>query len=398
MTFRSNDENILAASVPSQKYLDDIETFGAYMLGLEIITLILTMIFLNIFLNKIIINKLKNGLASIEEIEKGNLSTNIDTDGNDEVALLMLGLDSMKTSLRDILIEISKYVENISSMSTSLSDSSEQTSFSGQQISASVTEIASGANDQVRDVHESRDKLENLSKRIEEISNGSRTIEEKSMEIEGQTKRSVDSVVSLRNKFIDNEKSTQEVNEKTLNLAEKSSQIENIIEVINDIAAQTNLLALNASIEAARAGEHGTGFAVVAEEIRKLAEESVGASGQIEEIISSIEKDINDTRISMEDVSSIVSEANGELENTVEEFNGLKVSNDVIVELIADLQILIDNSNKDKDEAIVSMDNVAAVSEETAASTEEISASTEEQASTFESISNSAGELNDISK
>ena len=304
----------------------------------------------------------------------------------------------MKMSLQNILGEISQYVDNIANMSNTLSESSEYTTISGQEIAATVGEIAIGANNQVKDVHDSRDKLENLSNTIDEIASGSNVIEQKSIEIEGQNQKSMESILLLREKFANNEESTKMVNQKTLNLAEKSTQIENIIEVINGIAAQTNLLALNASIEAARAGEHGKGFAVVAEEIRKLAEGSMDASSQIEEIISSIGVDIDETRVSMQDVSSIVIEANEELQNTVEEFDGLKTSNDVIVDLIGKLQNAVESSNKDKDEVIVSIDNVAAVSEETAASTEEISASTQEQTATFEGIADTAQELSQVSR
>ena len=398
MAFKTDDKNIIVTSMPSETYTDSIKIFGVYILIEEIIILALTVAIVSILLDRLAIRKLKDGLLTIEEIERGNLNVEIDTSGNDEISLLMLGLNNMKMSLQNILGEISQYVDNIANMSNTLSESSEYTTISGQEIAATVGEIAIGANNQVKDVHDSRDKLENLSNTIDEIASGSNVIEQKSIEIEGQNQKSMESILLLREKFANNEESTKMVNQKTLNLAEKSTQIENIIEVINGIAAQTNLLALNASIEAARAGEHGKGFAVVAEEIRKLAEGSMDASSQIEEIISSIGVDIDETRVSMQDVSSIVIEANEELQNTVEEFDGLKTSNDVIVDLIGKLQNAVESSNKDKDEVIVSIDNVAAVSEETAASTEEISASTQEQTATFEGIADTAQELSQVSR
>ena len=393
-----NNNTIIGATIASEEYTKGINIFVRNVFVTAIIILILTSIFINILNNRVIVKRLKKGLKYINEIERGNLNTNFDVEGSDEISLLMRGLHNMSISLRAILSEISEFVEKVGSMSNTLSDSSEQTTVAGQEIAASVAEIASGANEQVREVQDGILKLERLSDAMDEIAQDSNTIEEKAIEIQSQNRRNVQAMSVLREKFIDNEKSTQNVTLKTNSLSEKSAQIENIIEVINGIAEQTNLLALNASIEAARAGEAGRGFSVVADEIRKLAEESMHASNKIEAIINSIGEDIRETRLSMQDVSKIVVEANQELQNTVNEFNILRESNDSIVNLIENLHEVTNRSNKDKDEVMKAMDDVASVSQQTAASTEEISASTEEQASTFQGISYIAQELNQVSE
>ncbi|AFS79225.1 methyl-accepting chemotaxis protein Mcp [Gottschalkia acidurici 9a] len=393
-----NSNTIIGATIPSEEYIKGINVFIRNVFITAIVTLILTSIFVNILNNRVIVKRLNKGLKYINEIEKGNLNANFDVVGNDEISLLMKGLHNMNISLRSILSEISEFVEKVGNMSNTLSDSSEQTTVAGQEIAASVAEIASGANEQVREVQEGILKLERLSDAMNEITQDSSTIEEKAIEIQSQNRRNVQAMSVLREKFIDNEKSTQNVTLKTNSLSEKSAQIENIIEVINGIAEQTNLLALNASIEAARAGEAGRGFSVVADEIRKLAEESMSASNKIEVIINSIGEDIRETKLSMQDVSKIVVEANHELHNTVNEFDLLRESNNAIVKLIGNLHEVINKSNKDKDEVMKAMDDVASVSQQTAASTEEISASTEEQASTFEGISYIAQELNQLSE
>jgi methyl-accepting chemotaxis protein len=147
----------------------------------------------------------------------------------------------------------------------------------------------------------------------------------------------------------------QSADEQTQSIGELTSGINEIIEVIDDIASQTNLLALNAAIEAARAGEHGKGFAVVADEVRKLAERSGRATGEIGDLIHEIQYKIGD-----------ITEHNAAKTREVAETAG---------------------------EVVSAVDSIAAASQEAAASAEEVSASTQEQSATIEQISESLEEL-----
>ncbi len=212
-----------------------------------------------------------------------------------------------------------------------------------------------------------------------------------------------------------------ETAQKIHELGEQSQKIGEIIQVIDDIAEQTNLLALNAAIEAARAGEHGKGFAVVADEVRKLAERSGKATKEIAELITDIQRGtkvaVESMQVGTKEVEAGVELAQDAGQSLTEIVNGVKTAG----EQVHKIMILINEillSSKEVTDAVnnvaaiteentaateemsasaeqvnASMQNMASISEENAASAEEVSASTEELTASIEEISASGDQL-----
>lgn len=182
-------------------------------------------------------------------------------------------------------------------------------------------------------------------------------------------------LTELSNISQDTRKSIEAVQEQNEKKNLSVSEIRKVTALISGIASQTNLLSLNASIEAARAGEHGRGFAIVANEIRKLAEQSKTAAAQISGIVDMLIENSNESMETMTCVTDNIRHQSEKLNKTSEVFDGLNQEMNLVSIAIEDITLAMVNLEELKDEVIGCVSNLAAISEENAASSEEIATS-----------------------
>lgn len=194
-------------------------------------------------------------------------------------------------------------------------------------------------------------------------------------------------------KFNITSESSSIVAENINSLLVKSNSIGTILSTIIGISEQTNLLALNAAIEAARAGEAGKGFSVVAEEIRKLSEQTGYATKEIGDILKSIQSEVEATKENMDTSEEAIKEANITLDQSIKSFEDIISSILTSIQATEKLRQGLSTVDSDKEDAILAIQNISSITEETAATTEELSASMEEQAATIETISGSTDNL-----
>ncbi len=325
------------------------------------------------------------------KISEGDLTQKIpEIKTRDEIRELGNAFETMVASLRGLIVNVNDASLELVASSQELAASSQEVAKVSEQIADAVSELAEGASDQAHSSEKGNDRIlqtvEGLSQIAEDMAQSEKMAEKAKEVVEiGEA-----SVKYQEQKVAQNNQTSSEVAAAISELSVKSAEIGQILEVIKSIAEQTNLLALNAAIEAARAGEAGKGFSVVADEIRKLAEQSGYSVKQIDKIIKEVQQGVNSAVTKMDKSKLVVQEQAESLNSTVAAFKDVAE----VVGLIRDKITLSAEASaalsKNAVQAGEDITAIACVAQQTAASTQEVAASTQEQASTVHQITDSA--------
>lgn len=341
---------------------------------------------IGLLMTRLITKPIKDIQALFAETEQGDFTVKGTYQSKDELGLLTSSFNKMVAGVRSIIETVGETSHQVASSSQELSASADESTKASEYISSTIQELAVGTDQQVESVENSRTVITGMTEFAGRISSNA----EKAAATADQT-----AMMSLEGTKAINKVSTQmkSINETVVSLSEafkhlteRSNEIGNITEVITSIAEQTNLLALNAAIEAARAGEQGKGFAVVADEVRKLAEQSARSAEQITRLITIIQ---NDTKQTMNSVISATGEVKEGLV-VVHEAGGAfqKIENSIteVVTQINDVTNLVKNLTAGASEIETAISGVKEVAETAAGSTQTVSAATQEQLASMEEI------------
>jgi len=319
------------------------------------------------------------------------------TDG-DEVAQMGMSLNDMVDGFRDMIIEIIRTSEVLSTSSQQLAASAEEGGQAAEEVTSNIEEITAGTEEQANHVLGAKDVVLEMKSQLDKSSEATGQMVSESMEVMttaqsgqmqmGETIKQMDAIK------VSSEQTIKVINE----LNEQSSKIGNISDTISDIADQTNLLALNASIEAARAGEQGRGFAVVAEEIRKLATESMESATGINTLISEIQSEIVMASSLINAENAAINEGIVTIDKTGKAFDDITTRVDVTNTLIEEVAQAIESTESFGNRVTESVDFIASVAQETTASAQEVSASAEEQNAVSQEIASSSEQLSTLAQ
>ncbi|PGT79240.1 methyl-accepting chemotaxis protein [Bacillus sp. AFS040349] len=311
----------------------------------------------------------------------------------DEIYYLNESFEQMTDNLREMISSISTSSDQVAASAEQLNASAEQSSRATETVSSAIQEIASGAEETTTKLESNTTSLQEVLQGIQHISESSAKVSELSRQT---TKEAEEGGTFVENnlaqmKFIS--ESISRSNEKVTSLSQRSKEIGSILDVISGIAEQTNLLALNAAIEAARAGEHGKGFAVVADEVRKLAEQSQASTKSIAELIALVQSDTVESVNIMNEVVTNVEEGVKVSEQTSNKFTQILSSTRNMTPQIEQVTATVQQISASIDEITNSAMEISQLSQANAASSEEVAASAEEQLASMEEIDASAQAL-----
>ncbi|ARA84415.1 MAG: methyl-accepting chemotaxis protein [Bacillus sp. (in: Bacteria)] len=341
---------------------------------------------IGLLMTRLITKPIKDIQALFAETEQGDFTVKGTYQSKDELGLLTSSFNKMVGGVRSIIETVGETSHQVASSSQELSASADESTKASEYISTTIQELAVGSDQQVESVENSRTVIMGMTEFAGRISSNAEKAaatadQTAKMSLEGT--KAIDKV-STQMKSIN--ETVVSLSEAFKHLTERSNEIGNITEVITSIAEQTNLLALNAAIEAARAGEQGKGFAVVADEVRKLAEQSARSAEQITRLITIIQ---NDTKQTMNSVISATGEVKEGLV-VVHEAGGAfqKIENSIteVVTQINDVTNLVKNLTAGASEIETAISGVKEVAETAAGGTQTVSAATQEQLASMEEI------------
>ncbi|MDP4091312.1 MAG: methyl-accepting chemotaxis protein [Bacillota bacterium] len=332
----------------------------------------------------------------LDDFAAGDFTLEFTNKSRDETGRLTRGLNNTVTVLRETLQGIKSTVAEMNRVSGELTSSGEVAALSGHTVQAALNEVFQGVSDQNMNISDMAAAFEGFSRTLDHIQVKSEEVVDNSRRIKENADTGSENLGQLINSISDVRNSFGAEEEKIQILSTYMGKIGDITDVINSVAGQTNLLALNAAIEAARAGEAGRGFSVVADEIRKLAEQVMESSKSINSLIQIV-------RSSSEDVTShtrgISDKINGQvaiLEGTVSSFKDIQEEVNKSLLQMDDTYKLIEGTVKEKDKITNKVEALSGISEELSASAREISAAADEQTSNIDNLSELARALDTV--
>lgn len=349
-----------------------------------------------IFVKDQLAKALEAVLEGTRAIGEGNLDKLIFPKRRDEIGQMVFEINKISLGIGSIINQLQNFAHVIKMASEEQSHTVEEYNSASQQIAATSQEVAAEAINQLACIKSAKKFSEELTTAIDDMarfSNEGLVHSNTSLARAGSGMVNLNSTVEQMRKIHQSFDQSSRVIEE---LAAHSSQIERITNTITEIAQQTNLLALNAAIEAARAGEHGWGFAVVAEEVRTLAESSAVFAKEIKDIITN---NIRKTTEAVQTMSSGVGEAEkGKriLEDTVESISEIIDSVKMLSSQLGTINEMATSLKQRSGVLVNDIENSRMIAEETAKASESISGATQEQVASSENLAAAARSLADV--
>lgn len=333
----------------------------------------------------------------LESISKGDFSLNLNKKDFKALGSVADSINGLMEEVRDVVNGSYTLTKSIIQSSYEVDSSANEAMKAMESISETIEEISNGAVQQASEAQKGADMAEHLSGQIAVVYDSYKIVIDETDNVNKLNKEGMESSRILKEKSDEYNSSSQRIFVAIENFTHTVENIGTFVKSIEDIAEQTNLLALNAAIEAARAGEAGKGFAVVADEVRKLADQSKQSTEEINNMMISIYNDSAQAADAIQVMKKASEQQNSSVNQTHESFIKISGAIESIVSKINDVNKAVEQMEKDKNKVVSVIENISAVSEETAAASKDVAATTEVQLKTFKDLKVAADKLNSLS-